>query len=110
MARVYRKPTTRSGVIHSIQEAGEQRAADMAAYILSRIKVYAPVDKKRRPSRKGRRRLKASYYFTKNAAGDQVLYSRVRYWKYMEYGTKKHGKGKRHIGRAFEDAAMRYRL
>lgn len=79
----------------SIYEAARQRAHDLAQEICDEIATNPET-----PALTGA--LLSSYYVDYDSNGDALVKSRVRYWKYVEFGTKEHGDAQPHLRPAIE--------
>jgi HK97 gp10 family phage protein len=85
----------------SIYEAARQRAHDIAQEICDEIATNPET-----PDLTGE--LRDSYYVDHDSNGDALVKSRVRYWKYVEFGTAKHGHKQPHLRPAIEAVRARH--
>jgi len=90
-----------------IEEKADERARNIAQFIVDWIKVNGPYDKHRPPSHSGVH-LKDSYYARKDPlTGDYLISSQRRYWAFVEFGTHR-SKRVMHVRPAIEAAKREF--
>lgn len=97
--------------INRIHDAGVHRAKEVAEFIADAIHINAP----RGDIARGTEHddagpiLADSFYIRQDpTTGDYLIKSRRKYWAYVEYGTRKHGKAQPYIRPSIEAAKAYY--
>lgn len=90
--------TTRNAyrAIGRIEEKGEERAYRLAKDLVRLIALYCPRDPKHAENTGGPP-LWQSYYVRRDEDGDTLVKCRRRYWAYVEFGTREHGRAQPHV-------------
>lgn len=92
-----------------IRRKAEHRAEQIARTIVEAIHINAPEDE-HHDENTGGPKLKDSYYVKQDPeTGDFIIGSRRRYWAFVEFGTKEHGKAQPHVRPAIDAARRFYR-
>lgn len=105
MARSRIKPAVRQ----NLEAKGRRRAQRIAEFIVAEIRRIAPYDAARRPDRRGTRHLANSYYVNVDPAdGEVTVRTSKRYWEFVEYGTREHGRAQPHVRPAIDAARSKF--
>lgn len=95
--------------INKIEREGEQRAREIAQFIVDHIAIHGPIDLDRRPGRLGPEHLRTSYGIKPAPEGGEwYVTTDVRYWAFVEFGTKEHGRAQPHVRPAIEAARVAF--
>lgn len=91
-----------------VEDAADDRARQIAQFIVNWIKVNGPYDEHRPPSHTGVH-LKDSYYARRDpATGDWLISSQRRYWAFVEFGTRGGKRRVIHVRYAIEAARAEF--
>lgn len=92
-----------------ITRLADAKCKEIAEFIAERANALAPVDAVT-PDDHGAH-LKGSYQVEANDQGSgYVLTNAVRYWMFVEFGTKEHGDAQPHLRPAVDEARARWKF
>lgn len=88
-----------------IERAGENRAEEIAQFIVSTIRILAPYDPRTTTDTHGEH-LRDAYRAKPdpNNPGEWIITCNRRYWVFVEFGTAEHGDAQPHVRPAIEAA------
>lgn len=91
-----------------IEGKARVRAERIARFIVNQIHILAPYDTRAENDTTGPH-LKDSYYIEPDPkTGAMVIKCRRRYWAFVEFGTREHGRAQPHVRPAIEAARRRF--
>jgi hypothetical protein len=96
--------TTRNAyrALARIEAKAEDRALEIAKDVVRLIAIYAPRDPNHEQNTGGPA-LWQSYYATQDpTTGDVIIGCRRRYWAFVEFGTREHGRAQPHVRPALD--------
>lgn len=107
MARLNQRRTNYRALAR-IEKKAQYRAKRIARFILNEIFILAPFDTRAESDTTGPH-LKDSYYMEEDPkTGAMIIKCKRRYWAFVEFGTKEHGKAQPHVRPAIEAAKRRF--
>src|ERR1044071_6241970 len=87
-----------------IERKAGDRAKRIARFIVDQIYLYAPYDDRTDSSTTGPHLRDAYYVEPDPKTGAALIKCKRRYWAYVEFGTKQHGRAQPHVRPAIEAA------